>query len=168
MIKYTYWKRIIFRIFLRYFFEWYFFLHPVCSLPPQCTQKHSLHRTSNNSFGGVKHSTRFKGYFRWYSSTNRQDSMSAQVFSFPSINLTHRSIPVRRMMLMIASNGPLCKLSLAWREFSTATESRLSVQIRRRRGGQSRDPAWWIANTIATSSRKKMSIFVPAGGGLIG
>ena len=29
MIKYACWKRIIFRIFSRYFFECYFFLHPV-------------------------------------------------------------------------------------------------------------------------------------------
>ena len=29
MIKYACWKRIIFKIFLRYFFECYFFLHPV-------------------------------------------------------------------------------------------------------------------------------------------
>ena len=31
MIKYACWKRIIFRIFSRYFFECYFFLHPVKS-----------------------------------------------------------------------------------------------------------------------------------------
>ena len=31
MIKYAYWKRIIFRIFSRYFFECYSFLHPVIS-----------------------------------------------------------------------------------------------------------------------------------------
>ena len=34
MIKYACWKRIIFRIFSRYFFECYFFLHPVWAAHP--------------------------------------------------------------------------------------------------------------------------------------